>query len=76
MNSAVNKSDVFFFNSWGGVRQSPLGKPAIIGRSVPVPDDDDDDDDRRVWSSWWNESWHVKPKYSENTCPSATFCTK
>jgi hypothetical protein len=24
-----------------------------------------------LWSSWWNEDWQGKPKYSEKTCPSA-----
>jgi hypothetical protein len=28
-----------------------------------------------LWSSWWNEDWQGKPKYSEKTCPSATFST-
>jgi hypothetical protein len=38
---------------------------------VPAPDD-------RwwwLWSSWWNENWQGKPKYSEKTSPSATLCT-
>jgi hypothetical protein len=38
---------------------------------VPAPDD-------RwgwLWSSWWNEHWQGKPKYSEKTCPSATLST-
>jgi hypothetical protein len=38
---------------------------------VPAPDD-------RwwwLWRNWWNEYWQVKPKYSENTCPSATLST-
>jgi hypothetical protein len=38
---------------------------------VPAPDD-------RwgwLWSSWWNEDWQGKPKYSEKTCPSATLST-
>jgi hypothetical protein len=28
-----------------------------------------------LWSSWWNEDWQGKPKYSEKTCPSATLST-
>jgi hypothetical protein len=24
-----------------------------------------------MWSSWWNENWQGKQKYSEKTCPSA-----
>jgi hypothetical protein len=38
---------------------------------VPAPDD-------RwgwLWSNWWNEDWQRKPKYSEETCPSATLST-
>jgi hypothetical protein len=27
------------------------------------------------WRIWWNENWQGKPKYSENTCPSATLST-
>jgi hypothetical protein len=34
---------------------------------VPAPDDR-----WWLWSSWWNEDWQGKPKYSEKTCPSAT----
>jgi hypothetical protein len=26
-------------------------------------------------SSWWNEDWQGKPKFSEKTCPSATLST-
>jgi hypothetical protein len=38
---------------------------------VPVPED-------RWWwllRNWWNEGWQGKPKYSEETCPSATLFT-
>jgi hypothetical protein len=35
---------------------------------VPAPDDHS-----CLWSSWWNEDWQGKPKYSEKTCPSATL---
>jgi hypothetical protein len=24
-----------------------------------------------MWSSWWNQNWQGKPKYSEKTCPDA-----
>jgi hypothetical protein len=27
------------------------------------------------WRIWWNEDWQGKPKYSEKTCPSATWST-
>jgi hypothetical protein len=39
---------------------------------VPAPDD-------RwgwLWRNWWNEDWQGKPKYSEETCPSATLSTR
>jgi hypothetical protein len=26
-----------------------------------------------MWSSWWNENWQGKLKYSEKTCHSTTF---
>jgi hypothetical protein len=26
-----------------------------------------------LWRNWWNKDWQGKPKYSEKTCPSATF---
>jgi hypothetical protein len=38
---------------------------------VPAPDD-------RwwwLWRNWSNEDWQGKPKYSEKTCPTATFST-
>jgi hypothetical protein len=60
----------FLIVSWGGVRLSPLGTLATNWPIVPALDD-------RWWmlSSWWNENWHGKPKYSEKTCPSATSST-
>jgi hypothetical protein len=57
----------FFLVSWSGVRLSPLGTSATIWPIVPAPDD------IWVWCSRWNENWQGKPKYSEETCPSATF---
>jgi hypothetical protein len=38
---------------------------------VPAPDDGWG----WLWSNWWNEDWQGKPKYSEETCPSATLST-
>jgi hypothetical protein len=64
--------DGMFFNTWSGVRLRPLGTSATVWPIVPAPDD-------RwwwVWNSWWNENWQGKPKYSEETCPSATLSTK
>jgi hypothetical protein len=58
----------FFLVSWGGVRLSPFGTSGNIWPIVPAPDD-------RWWwvlSSRWNENWQGKPKYSEETCSSAT----
>jgi hypothetical protein len=28
-----------------------------------------------LWSSWWNENWQGKLKYSEKTCPSVILST-
>jgi hypothetical protein len=28
-----------------------------------------------LWRNWWNEDWQGKPKYSEETCRSATLST-
>jgi hypothetical protein len=57
----------FFLFLGGGVRLSPLGTAVTNWPTVPSPDD-------RwwwMWSSWWNENWQGKPKYSEKICPSA-----
>jgi hypothetical protein len=59
----------FFLVSRGGVRLRPLGTSATNWPIVPATDD-------RWWwmcSSRWNENWQGRPKYSENTCPSATL---
>jgi hypothetical protein len=61
---------VFFFVSSGGARLSALGTSAINWPIVLVPDDR-----WWVWSSWWNENWQGKPKYSEKSRPSATLFT-
>jgi hypothetical protein len=52
-----------------GVRQRPRHIPATSGPIVPATDD------RWVWTSWWNENWQGKPKYSEKTCPNAVSFT-
>jgi hypothetical protein len=60
-----------FLVSWGGVRLSPLGTSAVTNWPIlPVPDDR-----WWVWSSQWNEYRQGKPRYSEETCPSATLST-
>jgi hypothetical protein len=60
----------FFLVSWGGVRLGPLGTSATNWPIVPAPDDR-----WWVWSSRWNKNWQGKPKYSEETCPSASLST-
>jgi hypothetical protein len=62
----------FFFFSFSG--RGETESTWYVGHCwpiVPAPDD-------RwwwLWSSWWNEDWQGKPKYSEKTCPSATLST-
>jgi hypothetical protein len=56
-----------FLILWGGT----LGTAATTGLFVPAPDD-------RwwwLWRNWWNEDWQGRPKYSEETCLSATLST-
>jgi hypothetical protein len=59
---------------WGGVGWDwvHLVTSATVWPIVPTPDD-------RWWwwlcSNQWNAKWQGKPKYSEKTCPSATFST-
>jgi hypothetical protein len=58
---------MIYFNLCGGT----LGTAATYWHIVPAPDD-------RwwwLWRNWWNEDWQGKPKYSEETCPSATLPT-
>jgi hypothetical protein len=50
------------------VRLSPLVPAAIVWSIVPAPDGR-----WWLWSNQWNANWQGKPKYSEKTCPSATF---
>jgi hypothetical protein len=66
---AISSSQNFFSFLWGEVRLSPLGKSATNLPIVPAPDD------RCVWSSRWNEDWQQKQKYSEKTCPCASWST-
>jgi hypothetical protein len=55
---------IIFFNSnsGGGVQLGLLGTAATIGLLW-------------WWRNWWNDDWQGKPKYSEETCPSATLST-
>jgi hypothetical protein len=55
--------------SWGGVRLRPFGTSAANWPIIPAPDDS------WVWIIWWNKNWQGKPKYSEETCPSASLST-
>jgi hypothetical protein len=64
-------SVVFSLSLYSGVRLSPLGTEAKTDLLLSAPDD-------RwwwLWSNWWNEDWQRKPKYSQNTYPSATLST-
>jgi hypothetical protein len=56
----------FSFSGWGETESTwYVGHFWSI---VPAPDDR-----WWLWSSWRNEDWQGKPKYSEKTCPSATL---
>jgi hypothetical protein len=59
---------LFNFSGWGETEST-----WYVGHcwpTIPAPDDR-----WWLWSSWWNEDWQEKPKYSEKTCPSATLST-
>jgi hypothetical protein len=53
----------------GRVRLSPLGRSVNNWPTIPTADE------RLVWSILVNENWQRKPKYSEQTCSSATLST-
>jgi hypothetical protein len=58
----------FSFSGWGESEST-----WYVGHCwpiVPAPDDR-----WCLWSSWSNEDWQGKPKYSEKTCSSATLST-
>jgi hypothetical protein len=58
----------FSFSGWGETESTwYVGHCCPI---VPAPDDR-----WWLWSSWWNEDWQGKQKYSEKSCPSATLST-
>jgi hypothetical protein len=63
---------VFFlsFSGWGETESA-----WYVGRCWPIVPAPDDRWWWWLWSSWWNEDWQGKPKYSEKTCPSATLST-
>jgi hypothetical protein len=63
--SLINST--FFFNLCGGT----LGTAATYWPTVPAPDDGW----WWLWRYWWTEDWQGQPKYSEQTCPSATLST-
>jgi hypothetical protein len=69
MSILVKKYQKRFF-SWGKLRLSPFGMlPLCNWPIVTAPDD------VWAWSIWWNENYYSKPKYSEETCHSATLST-
>jgi hypothetical protein len=66
-----DRLDCLFFVSWSAaVRLSPLVTSDTIWPIVPASDDGW----WWVWSGRWND-WQGKPKYSEETCLSATLST-
>jgi hypothetical protein len=69
-NQSGNIMDVGEMWDKYGVRLSPLGTSGANWPIVPAPEDK-----WWMWSSWWNENWQGKPKYSEKTCPSAILST-
>jgi hypothetical protein len=67
--SRIDQRAIFFYYWWGGTKST-----RYCGHFWPIVQAPDD----RwgwLWSSWWNEHWQGKPKYSEKTCPSATLST-
>jgi hypothetical protein len=70
-SSAVQPVVFFFFSFSGWDKTESTWYVGHCWPIVPAPDD-------RwwwLWSSWWNEDWQGKPKYSEKTCPSISFST-
>jgi hypothetical protein len=63
--------DVFLIRTVGGgeSKLGPLGTSSTNWPTVPVPGDYDDGE------FWWNDDSQGKPKYSENTCPTASLFT-
>jgi hypothetical protein len=58
----------FSFSGW-----SETESTWYVGHCCPIIPASDDR--WWLWSSWWNEDWQRKPKYSEETYPSATLST-
>jgi hypothetical protein len=58
----------FFSVSWGGVKANLVGRPLIGLLYQPRMIDE-------YAAFWWNENSKGTPKYSEETCPSATLST-
>jgi hypothetical protein len=56
------------FSGWGETEST-----WYVGHCWPIVSAPDDR--CWLWSSWWNEDWQGKPKYSEKTRPSATLST-
>jgi hypothetical protein len=67
-NPHPSKSVVFYYYWWGGTKsQGTAATSGLLYKPQMI------DEDFR--SSWWNEDWQGKPKYSEKTCPRATLST-
>jgi hypothetical protein len=58
----------FSFSGWGETEST-----WYVGHCWPIVPASNDR--WWLWSSWRNEDWQGKPKYSEKTCPSATLST-
>jgi hypothetical protein len=61
----ISEGLLYFFYSWGGARRHHCWAYFTGPRWWWW----------WVWSSWWNEFYQGRPKYSEKTCPSATLST-
>jgi hypothetical protein len=70
IGSGIQISLVFFVSFFGWGETESTWYVGHCWPIVPAPDDR-----WWLWSSRWNENWQGKPKYSEETCPSATLST-
>jgi hypothetical protein len=71
--------DYWFYYCWGGTESLGILFKSLgvyyflvlwpLWPIIQTPMIDEDD----FWSSWWNELWQGKPKYSEKTYPSTTL---
>jgi hypothetical protein len=70
VNTPHHMFSQFFFPGWGETDCESTWYVGHCWPIVPAPDDR-----WWLWSSWWDEDWQGKPKYSEKTCPSASLST-